>query len=422
MEGEEKMDKLMNNHWFMKIFSLLLALMLYMSVNIEKETKSGSLTRNSVGTTSEETVTEVPVVVYYDKENLVVSGIPEFVNVTLEGPASILKPTKLQRDFEIYADLTDLGLGRHTIPLKYKNISDKLEVTITPAVVNVVIDEKVSKDFPVEVDFIHKNKIADGYSVEHPIVKPNLVTVTGAKELVEKVALVKARVNLEGAKETVEQQSRVIVYDKDGKELDVEVEPSVVEVTVPVKRPSKSVPVKINQKGKLKEGLSLVKIEAVPNEVTIFGPKDKIEQIDFIDGITVNLDEITKDTTLEMKVPLPEGVKAVYPEKISIHIDVQEEQSQRQTFSQIPIEILGLGEQYSLQFLDPEDGKLDIVAYGTPSILNNIKLADIDLYINVSELGVGEHEVAVEVNGPQNITWDLSQNKIKVKITEKATE
>jgi YbbR domain-containing protein len=417
MEGEEKMDKLMNNHWFMRIFALLLALMLYMSVNIEKETKSGSLTRNSVGTTNVETVTDVPVVVYYDRENLVVSGIPKFVNVTLEGPASILKPTKLQRDFEIYADLTDLELGSHTVPLKYKNISDKLNVKIEPSMINVVIDEKVSKDFPVEVDFIHKNKIADGYSVEHPIVKPNLVTVTGAKELVEKVALVKARVDLEGAKETLEQESRVTVYDVEGKVLDLEVEPSVVEVTVPVKSPSKSVPFKINRTGKLKKGLSIVKIETVPNEVTIFGAKEQIDKIEFIDGITINLDEITKDTTLDVEVPLPKGIKAIDPQKIKVYIEVQEEQ--KRNFSQLPVSILGLGDEYLLQFLNPENGKLDIAAYGASSILNSIKADDIDLYVNVSELGIGEHEVAVEVNGPQNITWDLPQDKVKIKITKK---
>jgi YbbR domain-containing protein len=118
-----------------------------------------------------------------------------------------------------------------------------------------------------------------------------------------------------------------------------------------------------------------------------------------------------------VKVPLPEGVKAVDPAKINIHIDVQEEQSK--TFSQVPIDILGLGDRYLLQFLDPEDGKLDIVAHGASSVLNSIKPDDIDLYINVSELGIGEHEVAVEANGPQNITWDLSQDKVKVKITEK---
>jgi YbbR domain-containing protein len=411
------MDKLMNNHWFMKIFALLLALMLYMSVNIEKETKTGGLMRNSVGKTDVGTVTEVPVVAYYDRENLVVSGIPQYVNVTLEGPASILKPTELQRDFEIYVDLTDLELGTHTVPLKYKNISDKLKVKIQPATINVVIQEKVSKDFPVEVDFIHKNRIANGYSAEQPIVKPSLVTVTGAKELLEKVALVKARVNLDGAKETIEQESRVTVYDGEGKALDLEVEPSVVEVTVPIKSPSKSVPFKINRTGKLKKGLSIVKIEAVPNEVTVFGPKEKIDKIEFIDGITINLDEITKDTTLEVKIPLPEGVKAIDPQKIKIHIEVQEEQEK--TFSQLPINILGLGDQYVLQFLNPETGTLDVNVYGALSILNSLKSDDINLYVNVSELGIGEHEVTVEVNGPQNITWGLPQDKVKIKIAQK---
>ncbi|QPA31103.1 CdaR family protein [Thermaerobacillus caldiproteolyticus] len=412
------MDKLMNNHWFMKIFSLLLAIMLYMSVNIEeKETKSGAITRNSVGQTDIETITNVPVVTYYDEENLVVSGIPKTVNVTLEGPASILKPTALQRDFEIYVDLTNLELGTHTVPIKYKNISDKLNVKIQPATATVTIHEKVSKDFPVDVDFIHQNKVATGYSVEQPIVKPNMVTITGAKELVDRVALVKARVNLEGAKETIEQESKVTVYDNEGRVLNLEVDPSVVEVTVPVTSPSKSVPLKINRIGILKKGLSIVKIETVPNQVTIFGPKEKIDRIEFIDGITINLGEITKDTTLEMKVPLPEGVKSVDPSKVKINIQVQEEQTK--TFKALPIHVLGLSDQYTVEFLEPEEQNMDVQLSGAPSILNSIQADDLELYINVNELGVGEHEVPVEVNGPQNITWNLPKNKVKIKISQK---
>lgn len=407
----------MNNHWFMKIFALLLAIMLYMSVNIEEKETKGGITRNSVGQTDIETVTNVPVVTYYDEENLVVSGVPKFVNVTLEGPASILKPTALQRDFEIYADLTNYELGTYTVPLKYKNISDKLSVKIQPATARVTIREKVSKDFPVDVDFIHRNKVADGYSVEQPIVKPNLVTITGAKDLVDRVALVKARVNLEGAKDTVKQASRVTVYDSDGRVLNLDVDPSVVEVTVPIKSPSKSVPLKINRIGTLRKGLSIVKIETVPNEVTIFGPKEKIDPIEFIDGITINLNEITKDTTLEMKVPLPEGVKSVDPPKVKINIEVQEEQTK--TFQSLPIHVLGLGDQYTVQFLEPKDGKMDVQVYGAPSVLNSIQPDDLELYVNANELGVGEHEVEVEVNGPQNITWDLPKNKVNIKINQR---
>ncbi|GGJ80003.1 YbbR domain-containing protein [Anoxybacillus voinovskiensis] len=414
----DKLDNLMNNHWFMKIFALLLAIMLYMSVNIEgKESKSG-ITRNSLGQTDVETVTNVPVVTYYDEQNLVVSGVPKTVNVTLEGPASILKPTALQRDFEIYVDLANLELGTYTVPLKYKNISDKLKVTIEPSTAKVTIQEKVSRDFSVDVDFIHKNKLVDGYSVEEPIVKPSVVTITGAKDVVERIALVKARVDLDGAVDTVKQESRVRAYDREGKLLDVNINPSVVEVTVPIKSPSKSVPLKINRTGTLKAGLSIVKIEAVPNEVTIFGPKDKIDPIEFIDGITINLDDITSDTTLEVPVPLPEGVKSVDPAKVKIHIEVQQEETK--TFSSLPIHVIGLGDKYNVQFLNPKDGNMDVQVSGAPSVLNSIRADDLQLYVNASELGVGEHDVEVEVNGPQNITWKLPSNKAKIRISERS--
>jgi YbbR domain-containing protein len=243
------MDKLMSNHWFMKAFALLLTIMLYMSVNIEeKESKSGT-TRNAVGQTDVETVTNVPVIAYYDEDNLVVFGVPKSVNVTLEGPASILKTTAVQRDFEIYVDLTNYELGTHNVTLKYKDISDKLTVKIDPATIQVTIQEKVSKDFSVDVDFIHKNKMPDGYSVEQPIVKPHVVSITGAKDVVDRVALVKARVDLDNASETVQQESRVIAYDREGKILNVDINPSVVEVTVPIASPSKSVPLKIIERG-----------------------------------------------------------------------------------------------------------------------------------------------------------------------------
>ena len=407
----------MNNHWFIKIFSLLLAIMLYMSANIEKETKSGVITRNTVGQEDTETMTNVPVVVYYDEENLVVSGIPKYVNVTLQGPASIVKPTALQRNFEVYIDLTNLPLGTYTVPIKYKDISDKLKVNIHPSVAKVTIQEKVSKNFPVGVDLINKNKVPEGYLIEQPIVKPNAVTITGAKELIESISSVKARIDLDRATDTVTEESSVTVYDKRGNVLNVDVQPSVVEVTVPIKSPSKTVPLKINRTGSLRKGLSIVKIETIPNQVTIFGSKEKINSIEFIDGITIHLDEITEDKTLEVNVPLPAGVKSVDPSKIKIVIDVQKEESK--TLKDVPIHVVGLGDQYTVDFVDLQEGAMDVQLYGAPNVLSDITKDDIQLYIDVSDLGVGEHEVKAELNGPQNIKWQLPKEKVKIKINER---
>ncbi|NUK31873.1 YbbR-like domain-containing protein [Parageobacillus sp. VR-IP] len=414
------MDKLMNNHWFIKVFSLLVAIMLYMSANIEKGAKSGEIIRNAIGQEDTETLTNVPVVVYYDEENLMVSGIPKYVNVTLQGPASIVKPTALQRNFEVYMDLTNLPLGTYTVPIKYKDISDKLKVNIQPSTAKVTIREKVSKDFHVGVAFINKNKVPEGYAVEQPVVKPNSVMITGAKELIDSISSVTATVNLEGATDTITQESKVIVYDHSGRVLNIHAHPSIVKVTVPIKSPSKTVPLKINRTGTLPEGVNIVEIKTVPDEVTIFGPKEKIDSIQFIDGLTIHLDEITEDRTLEMAVPLPEGVKSVDPSKVKIHIDVQKEETK--TLKDVPIHVLGLGEPYTVEFIDPKEQAMDVRLHGAPDILNDIKEDDVELYIDVSGLDLGEHEVKIKWNGPQNIKWELPKENVKIKISEKNNE
>jgi YbbR domain-containing protein len=36
----------------------------------------------------------------------------------------------------------------------------------------------------------------------------------------------------------------------------------------------------------------------------------------------------------------------------------------------------------------------------------------------VTNLGVGEHDIDIEVKGPDNVTWALPQEKAKIRITE----
>ncbi|MBE4909690.1 YbbR-like domain-containing protein [Bacillus luteolus] len=410
------MDKFMNNRWFMKIVALLLALMLFMSVSFETQPSPPG---PSFPTASRdvETLTDVPITTYYDSENLVISGMPQYAKVTLEGPTGVTKTASLQRDIEVFADLRDLGIGTHNVNLKYRNVSEKIEVIIDPATVRVTIQERVSENYPVEVDFINKDKIKEGYIAEEPIVKPNSVKIIGAKEEVEKIALVKAIVDLTGVNETVETEARVAVYDKNGNVLSVEVEPSVVDITVPISSPSKKVPFKINRKGTLQQGLSIVNIEAIPSEITVYGPKEIIDKIEFIDGVTVDISELTNDTTLDIPIPVPEGVKKISPEVIKVTIEIEKEESR--TFTNLPIQTFGLREQLQLEFIDPENGTLDVEVLGAPTLLDEIDPSDIELYINLTDIGIGEHNIRIEVNGPQNISWVLPRVEVKVNITEK---
>ncbi|MCM3164798.1 YbbR-like domain-containing protein [Metabacillus litoralis] len=412
------MDRLMNNHWVMRIIALFLAIMLYASVNIESGSQGGTQSTNPFNSSpslDKATVTDVPVVTYFDQENLVVTGVPETVNVTLEGPTVALTKARTVKDFEIYADLNKLSIGTHRVQLKMKNLSEDLEASINPSTITVSIEEKVTKDFPVEVDFTNEDKLEEGYTPDQPIVNPNSIRVTASKEVIDRIETVQATVNLETAKETINQESRITIYDSDGNILPVEVEPSVVDVTVPIKSPSKTLPFKISREGELEKGLSILSIEPNPKEITVYGPLDVLEKYEFLDGIKVDLSEIQKDTTIEVDVPVPEGITKVSPEKIKIEIDIEEQQEK--VFSSQKIQEVGLSEGKVFDYIDPDSGAMDLTVYGAPSVINDIKSDDIELYINLSDLADGEHEVEVQVNGPQNLTWSLQKEKVKVRIS-----
>ena len=143
-------------------------------------------------------IENVPVEVYYDTENLVVTGIPENVDVTLKGAKSLLTAAKNQRDFKVYVDLSDpnITLGKRTVTFKISDLNDKIVATVNPETVQVNIQEKVTKEFSVMPEYNH-SYIEDGYIAEQPKVSPEMVTVTGAKETIDKIAYVKAFLDLD---------------------------------------------------------------------------------------------------------------------------------------------------------------------------------------------------------------------------------
>ncbi|MBO1912938.1 hypothetical protein J4G37_50050, partial [Microvirga sp. 3-52] len=128
--------------------ALFLAVILFYSVQTDEGEQNG----NKVGDHLD-TIRDVPVQVYYDNENLVVTGVPETVNVTIEGPVNLVQTTKMLKDFTLIVDLRELTMGRHQVRIQPENISEKLQVRIDPAMVNVLIEEKITETFKVEPEF-----------------------------------------------------------------------------------------------------------------------------------------------------------------------------------------------------------------------------------------------------------------------------
>ena len=89
----KRMDKMMDSPWVLRIIALFLAFCFF-SVRTE-------LSPLNKATSNEQTdvIRDVPVDVYYDNENLIVTGLPETVDVTIEGPMALVLKAKGAKDF-----------------------------------------------------------------------------------------------------------------------------------------------------------------------------------------------------------------------------------------------------------------------------------------------------------------------------------
>lgn len=410
------MDKLMKSPWFVKVIALLLALMLYLSVNIETTTNQTNQAVIPDGTDKQETLTEIPLEVYYDRDEYVMSGIPQTVTVSIAGPNSIVKPTILQQSYRVFVDLTDLKPGTHTVPVQHKNFSNRLDVKVEPSSIEIKVDERITVAKTVEVDYINKQLITEGYTLGDPKITPDRVKITGSKDEVDKIALVKGIIDLVGInKESIKREATVKVYDHNGNQLDVFIDPSIVEVTVPVISPNKPVPFEIKYEGELPKGISLTAIEVEQKNIVIYGPKKVIDPIGVLNNLTVDLSQIRDDSMLQLRVPVPKDVEKVEPEIITVRVDVEPEK--KLTLTKVPIKIEGLRDNLQVSLPGFEEPELSINLFGSETRLAAVDPKDIRVIVNLDGYNSGEYEMPIQVvNIPDALRWESDNRTVTVVI------
>jgi len=433
-------DRIGESNWFMKVIAFALALLLFLYVY---DGNDNSNDVNVPGSEDTGIVKDMPVKVYYDTDNLIVSGVPDTVDVTLTGPTVHLQSARLQKNFEVYVDLTDAEIGTKEVTLQVKDLSDKLEAVIDPDTIEVTLKEKVTKEVSVEAEY-NSNLIANGYSTGTATISPSTVKVTGAKDEIDKIAYVKANVELEeGTSKDISQEAKISVLDSSLNKLDVKVEPETVDVNIPVTRTSKTVPINIVEKGDPPSNVTIDSITLNKTEATISGPEDILKEVDST-RVEVDLSDIDKDQNIELPVIISNGVTAVEPELVTATVKVtvgkdnadseqsssasgeedsdettSAEETSTKTISGIPISIQGLDDELEAEITDPADKSASLDVTGANDIVKGLAASDFSLYLDLTGMSAGEHEVQIMVEGPEDISWELAKETASVSITEK---
>ncbi|MFC7062952.1 YbbR-like domain-containing protein [Halobacillus seohaensis] len=316
------MDNLFKNKWFIRIISLLLAVLLWVSINVDDNMDSDSQWFNNTSSETE-VMNDIPLEVQFDSEQYVVSGLPQNVAVAVEGPNGAVAPVVRQQNFTTFVDLNGLEPGTHEVSVQHSGISNQLSISIEPRVVEVRIEAKETQDFPVSVDYINERNIENDYTIGEAEIDPAEVTITGSAGAIDRVASVKAIIDVGEADGTIEDfEAPVKVYDAQGNELNVLLDPTSVNVTVPITKPEKEVPISFKPEGEAPDGVVIDSISSETDSVTIHGANDVLEEIENFEDIPVDVTDVTENETVNVDIPLPDDVSSVDPELVEVEIEV----------------------------------------------------------------------------------------------------
>lgn len=399
------MDAILMDRKKSRWLSLVMAGMLFLMT-------SGVGNSSNTSTTGR-VVPEVKIEVINVDENYVVIDAPSTANLMLVGNAVNVQTTALKKEYRLYIDATGLTEGTHSVDLKLEGIPKNITASAVPAKVNITLSPKESRIFALGYRYINEDKKDEKYVLEAPVLSKSEVSVTGGKRVLEKIKSVEAVIDVKGVTGPFNKKADIKAYDADGKELDVQIDPATVDVSVNVTSFSKQVPIMISPIGTMKNNLAIASFVPSEAKVTLYGEESTLEEINYIKA-DVDVSDITKSSTIH-------GVNINYPENVrgnlsSISVDVVVENRVTKTINNVPIKVANEN-GYKVTFLNNSSSAILEIS-GAESKITNFDTESVVVLVDISNLEVGEHTVKVTVKSKDNLitTKLISKEDVNIKI------
>ena len=313
-------NKFYNNRIALLILSLFLSILMFVYVKAEQYSENPVSFFQNVSEATTETLYNVPVYIEGNVDEYYVTGLPDTVSVSLSGPKNLIEQTLEADDFRVITeDLTDLGEGSHYIQLQLDNVSEAVSYEISPSSVNISIDSLQTTEYPVQVEMSNESAVADGYEITDVSLSQDSVTLTGSTSDIENVSRVYTVVNIpDNLSEDYTTTATVITENANGDILNINTDPSEVDVTVQVSPEGVSVPIEVNVING-RDGYSYETTILDNENATLSGDYATINNTNSVTA-TVDVSSITSTTTVDAPIVLPDGVTSADPSSVRVQV------------------------------------------------------------------------------------------------------
>lgn len=379
------------------------------------------------------TITNVPVQVINSsilkEDNLAIAPDQNFTtSLTIQGVSTnIYSINKSQ--FTLVANLsnTTLKAGDNVIPVDVIDSPNNVNIKNNGVLkINIKLENIIEKTMKVQSELdvdTENNSYVKNISFSTPS-----ITISGPEDSVNDVSKLVVRGNLE-AKEGVETVANfpVKAVDSNGNIVsDVTLSTSEVTTTITTEK-GKSVPIKVQTTGQLRDGLTLSSITANPNTIKILGEQSELDNVSEIMSKPIDLSSVAHDETIITGLVLPENISLLPNEneiEVAIKVVGSDTKSSGQNFNNnmnderifnLPINVVGSLNGYTTKL---SENTITVVLSGAQDQLNSIEANDLSCSVNISQLtnAGGEVTPSLTINNISGISIK-SQTPQKINVT-----
>ena len=391
------------NNFGLRILSIVLAVLLWVTIiNVIDPSDSKLITGIPVEMLNQEALTSLG----YTYE--VLEG--SMVSVTVTGPTSKIDDLT-SSDFYASADFSTANALSDYVDIQVRctksNIGrNDLDIVLRNPAVKLNIENREAKTMNVSVDL--SGTPAEGFTTGDYDISPMSVKITGAESTISEIARVVAEYDVEGASMDISDTVALKFYDEDGELIDTTrlvLSRSEVRLKVPI-LVTKQVPVNYAYMGTVKDGYKISELTASINSIIIAGTADAVAAVSSVDlpAELIDIGDISEDTTysnIRITHYVPATVKIISDAVAEVVVKV--EPLIKKPFAITADNITMINTSETLKYTLGK-GAISVTYEGLSADMEKLTSGDIKAQIDVSNLGVGTHTVALQFENIDNCT------------------
>lgn len=268
-----------------------------------------------------------------------------------------------------------------------------------PDMVTLKVENKITKQVQVVPEYtgtVAEGLIADK---ENVVMDFAAIEVSGPESVLSQITQAKILVDLEGQTETLVGEYTYTLCNEAGEPVDsqwVTTNVEAVNVTLTVRR-VKEITLQVNVVAGGGATLATSSIDVQPKTIRVSGSEALLEGLDVLEIGTIDLGQLTSDTTLTFPVVLPEGiinetgiteatVEVKFPNLRTVSLNV--------TNIQLINAPAGLEAELVTQLLE-------LKLRGPASLVTAITAEDVTITVDLSQAQVGTDKYAIQITLPE---------------------